>query len=113
MAESMTGYLRQFIEANAAARAATQKRLDEAMAIYEQNIQSYAPGGAYERGVTGQIDTARTKNLASSTQALVDSGLYNTSLRAGIGRKFEKDVATPAMLQMEDVQLQRLSAANL
>lgn len=103
--------LAKFEAAEAQANAANEQRYQEGLAIYDQIIESYQPGGAFEQATLSQLDRTKEKTLARGTQDLISSGLYNTSVRASQGSKFEEDIGAPTRLKMQDLQLQRLGGA--
>jgi len=83
----------------------------EARAAWEQAIAHYAPGGGYGKGVEAGLERGRTKALASGTQSLVSAGLYGTTTTAGLGKKYEEEVAMPARARVESTRAQAI--ANL
>jgi len=98
--------------AQAEANRRNEERYRQALEEYDKIIQMYSPGGAFGKGFEAQLERGRIKSLAQGTQALVSSGLYGTTMQAGLGKKFEEEVATPARLQMEDIRMQRLAGAR-
>lgn len=94
------------------ANAATQKRLEEALGIYDKIISQYEPGGAFGAGVEAQIERGATKSVAQGTQDLVSSGLYGITQTAGLRKKYEEEVGQPARLILEDLRLERLAQAQ-
>lgn len=104
--------IKQFQEAQEKANAANEARYNEALAEYNKIIELYSPEGSFGKGFEAQLERGRTKALAQGTQQLVSSGLYGTTTAAGLGKKFEEEVAVPARLQMEDIRTQRLAEAR-
>jgi len=98
--------------AQAEANRRNEERYRQALEEYDKIIQMYSPGGAFGKGFEAQLERGRIKSLAQGTQALVSSGLYGTTMQAGLGKKFEEEVATPARLQLEDLRMQRLAGAR-
>lgn len=94
-----------------AANKANLARLQEAKGLYDRIIGQYEPGGGFGQGVEARLERLKTQTMASGMQNLVASGLANTTMAANIGTAFAEDVAAPAMLQLEDLRTQRLSAA--
>ncbi|MDD3092240.1 MAG: hypothetical protein PHI12_14505 [Dehalococcoidales bacterium] len=94
------------------ANQANEARYREAMDEYNKIIELYSPGGAFGQGFEAQLERARTKSVAQGTQQLVSSGLYGTTTAAGLGKKFEEEVGTPARQQMEDIRYERLASAR-
>lgn len=104
--------IQQFQEAQEKANAANEARYAQALVEYDKIIELYSPEGAFGKGFEAQLERGRTKAVAQGTQQLVSSGLYGTTTTAGLGKKFEEEVATPARLQMEDIRMQRLAGAR-
>lgn len=78
--------------------------IQKAMAYYQQ-------GGGFGKGVEAALERGRTKALASGGQSLVSAGLAGTSMMAGLGKKFEEEVAVPTRLNVEEKRAEAL--ANL
>jgi hypothetical protein len=78
--------------------------LQKAMAYYQQ-------GGGFGKGVEAALERGRTKALASGAQSLVSAGLAGTSMMAGLGKKFEEEVAVPTRASVEEKRAEAL--ANL
>lgn len=89
----------------------TKARETEARGLLDQIIGMYAPGGTYGQGTEAMLDRQKTKSVASGSQALVSSGLYNTTQTAGLGKKFEEEVAMPTRVKLEDMRMQNYSQA--
>ena len=94
-----------------AANLANQKRYEEALALYGDIVEQYKPGGAFGSGFEAQLERQKTKTVAGQTQQLVSSGLYGTSVTAGLGQKFEEEVGMPARLKLEDIRMGRYAEA--
>jgi len=86
-------------------------REDEIRGILDQIIGMYQPGGGFGKGMEGQIERGRTQSVASGMQGLVSSGLSNTTQAAGLGKKYEEEVAMPARMKLEDIRYGALSQA--
>lgn len=89
------------------------ERYGKALAIYDEIISRYRPGGEFEKKYLGQLQKQKKREVASSTQSLASRGLYGTTLAAGLGRQWEEEVGAPARLELEDVLMQRLSSAQI
>lgn len=89
------------------ANVANQKRYEDIMKIYDDVIASYAPGGTFEKAQEAQLDRTRQQSLARGTQSLVQSGLANTTIAAGLPTAFEESVGTPFRTSMQDLATQR------
>lgn len=81
-----------------------------AKANFEKAIAQYAPGGGYGKGVEAGLERGRVKSIASGTQAMVSAGLAGTSVPAGLGKKYEEEVAAPTRAGVESERSQRLSS---
>jgi len=111
MATNLSGYLGAFLKAGETARANTQKRLDEAIGLYDKNIEMYQPGGGFGQGFEAQIGQAKKTSVSGGTAQLARAGLYNSSIGAGLGTAFEKNVGMPARSQFNDMRMGRLADA--
>lgn len=77
---------------------------------FTKAIDPYRPGGEFGKGVAARLERGRTKALATGMQSLVGAGLAGTTLAAGLGKKYEEEVAAPTMAGVESERAQRLSA---
>ncbi|MBW1931473.1 MAG: hypothetical protein JRI56_00300 [Deltaproteobacteria bacterium] len=105
--------LSQFQQQQEAARLANERRYQEGLAIYDRIIKQYEPGGAFLQGVEAQLQREKARTVAQQTQDLVSSGLFGTSIRAGLGKKFEEEIGTPARLRAQDIAFERLAQAGV
>jgi len=96
-----------------AARAENEKRYAQAMAIYDEIVNRYQPGGAFGKGALAQLETQKVKDVGQQTQQMISSGLYGTTTTAGLPSKWETEVGTPARLKLEDIMMERLSQAQV
>ena len=94
-----------------AANLANQKRYEEAIELYSGIVEQYKPGGAFGAGFEAQLGRQKTKTVAGQTQSLVSSGLFGTSVTAGLGQKFEEEVGMPARLKLEDIRMGKYAEA--
>jgi hypothetical protein len=95
------------------ALAANINRASQITAIYDEIINRYRPGGAFEATSLQQLEKQKSREVARETQQLISSGLYGTTVTGGLGRKFEEEVGAPARLKLEDIMMQRLSQAQI
>ena len=95
------------------ARAANEKRYAQAMAIYDEIISRYQPGGGFGKAALGQLEERKERDVATEEQAQISSGLFGTTARTGLGTKWEAGVGAPARLKLEDIMMERLSQAQL
>ena len=95
------------------AKAANLQRYNQAMAIYDEIINRYQPGGAFETSALSMLEGTKKRDVASGAQKLVSSGLYGTTRAAGLGTAWEQEVGAPSRLKLEDLMMERLSGAQL
>ncbi len=81
-----------------------------AKANFEKAIAQYAPEGGFGKGVEAGLERGRVKSIASGTQAMVSAGLAGTSVPAGLGKKYEEEIAAPTRAGVESERSQRLSS---
>lgn len=81
-----------------------------AKAGFEKAIAQYAPEGGFGKGVEAGLERGRVKAVASGTQAMVSAGLAGTSVMAGLGKKYEEEVAAPTRAGVESERAGRLSS---
>jgi hypothetical protein len=93
------------------ANLANEARYKQGLGIMDQLISLFQPGGQFGKGFEAQLGRAKTKSVAQGMQSLVSSGLVNTTQAAGLGKKFEEEVGTPARLRLEDLRIGRLADA--
>ena len=108
-ADVMGGIEGQYKEA----LAANEKRYAQAMAIYDEIISRYSPGGGFGKAALGQLEEQKVRDVGEETQAQISGGLFGTSVTAGLGTKWESEVGAPARLRLEDIMMERLSQAQL
>jgi len=113
MAISLESLLSRAEEKEAAARAANIARQQRIETIFDEIIGRFRPGGAYGAGMEAQIARGKTRDVAAGMQQLVSSGLYGTTLAAGLPKKWEEEVGMPARQKLEDIRMERLSEAQM
>lgn len=84
---------------------------DAARAAYGQAIGQFAPGGGYMKGIEAGLERGRTKAVAGGMQNLVSAGMSNVTTAAGLGKKYEEEVAAPTRAGATTQRVQAL--ANL
>lgn len=94
-----------------AANLANEQRYAEALSIYDEIITQYRPEGGFLRGAEAGLEKQKGREVAGQTQSLVSSGLFGTSITAGLGSKWEAEVGQPARLKLEDIRMGRLAEA--
>lgn len=95
------------------ARQANEQRYAQAMAIYDEIIKRYQPGGTFGKAALGQLETQKVRDVGRETQQMISSGLYGTTTTAGLPTKWEAEVGAPSRLRLEDIMMQRLSQAQI
>lgn len=106
---TMAGIEKEYAEA----RTANERRYAQAMAIYDEIIQRYQPGGTFGKGALAQLEKQKVRDVGAETQQMVSSGLYGTTTTAGLPSKWEAQVGAPARLRLEDIMMERLSQAQV
>jgi len=101
----------RFQAQQAAANRANQIRYAQALKLYDQIVKQYEPGGGFGAGWEAQLGRQKTKDIAAGEQSLISSGLFGTTITAGMPKKWEEEIGTPARLKLEDIRMERLSGA--
>lgn len=81
----------------------------EAESALQRAMEYYQEGGGYGRGVEAGLERGRVKAVAGGTQALVSAGLAGTTMPAGLGKKYEEEVAMPARARVEETRAGAIS----
>jgi hypothetical protein len=105
---AMTQYSKAFEQA----RAANEARYQQGLGLLDEAIARYQPGGDFGSGALAQYEVGKRQALASGMQNLINSGLTNTTVAAGMDLKYEQEVGTPFRLQLEDLRMQNLTEAE-
>ena len=84
----------------------TKASLERAMAYYKE-------GGGYGKGVEAGLERGRVKSLASGMQSMVSAGLSGTTMPAGLGKKYQEEVAMPARAKVEETRAQAISGLEV
>jgi hypothetical protein len=113
MATSYEQLLNSLARSSAMATSANLKRYDEAMSIYDTIISTYSPGGTFGKAARGQLEKQKVQDVGAETQNLISGGMFGSTTQAATGRRWEETVGAPARLKLEDIQMQRLSQAQL
>ena len=83
---------------------------DEARAAIQRAISRYKPGGGFGAGVEAGLERGRVKATTSGMQNLVSAGLANTTMAAGLGKKYEEEVAAPTRANVEDIRSREIAS---
>ena len=108
----MASILGVFQAAQTRANQANLARYKEGIGLYDQMITNWGKGGGFVKGAEATLERTKKKDMASGMQSLVSSGLVNTTMSAGLGKKWEEEVGAPARLNIADVAGQRLMQAQ-
>lgn len=106
------GILDKYQQMYQEARAANEQRYSQGIGILDQAIERYSPGGTFGAGAQAQYDIGKRQSMASGQQALVNSGLSNTTVAAGLPLAYEQEVGTPFRLQLNDMRMKNLTSAE-
>ena len=77
--------------------------------LFKEAKALYAPGGGFMKGIEAQLARGRKKAVAGGMQSLAAAGLAGTSIAGGLSKKYEEEVAAPAMAQATTTRLSALS----
>ena len=80
-----------------------------AVNLYNLALKQYLPGGGYGAGMEESLNQGRTQTVAGGMQALINSGMANTTMPAGLAKKYESEVAVPKRLSSESMRAQALA----
>ena len=95
------------------ANTANEHRLNQMTAIYDEIIARYQPGGSFGQGFEQQLGQQKVRDVGGKIQQMISSGTFGTSTAAGTGDVWESGVGNPARLQLSDLQMERLSSAQI
>jgi len=93
------------------ANQAALKREDEIRGLFDKIIGTYEPGGDFGAGTEAMIDRQKKQYTGQATQQLISSGLYGSTMTAGIPKKFEEEIGMPTRLKLEDIRKQAYTGA--
>ena len=96
-----------------AAKQANERRYAQAMAIYDEIINRYQPGGTFGKAALSQLEAQKTRDVGEATQKQISSGLFGVQTTAGLPQKWEAEVGAPSRLRLEDLMMERLSQAQM
>lgn len=97
------------------ANAANLVRYDQAMSIYDEIIKRYQPGGSFGESVLGEIESDKTRSVGKTMHGRISQGL--TGVQGGtleeLGQSFENVEGRKRRIGLADLQMERLSQAQL
>ncbi|KKN68769.1 hypothetical protein LCGC14_0447890 [marine sediment metagenome] len=73
----------------------------------------YQPGGGFGKGVETGLERGRVKAVSVGMQNLVSAGLAGTTMAAGLGTKFEEEVAAPTRASLEEERARAISGIEM
>ena len=85
----------------------------EVSAAFEKALSYYRPGGGYAKGVEASLVRGEKKSTASGMQSLVSSGLAGTTMAAGLGKKYQEEVAAPTRARVEETRVGQMSSIEM
>lgn len=94
------------------ANRANLQRYGEAKNIYQDIIGQYQPGGSFLAGAEKTYQRQKQRDMSAAKQGLVSAGLYNTTVQAGLPKKYEEEVGIPYKLNLQDIRSQRVAEAK-
>jgi len=87
-----------------------QRRYGKGLEAWEEAEALYAPEGALTKGLYAQLERQKELDVAASIQQMVTSGLYPTTVTAGLPTMWEEEIGVPARLQIEEARTRELAA---
>ena len=77
--------------------------------LFKEAKALFAPEGAFMGGIEAQLARTEKRAVASGAQGLAAAGLAGTSMMGGLGKKFQEEVAVPALARAETTRLSSLA----
>lgn len=77
--------------------------------LFKSAKEIYSQSGAFMGGIEAQLARTEKRAVASGMQGLAAAGLASTSMAGGLGKKFQEEVAVPALAQAESTRLSALA----
>lgn len=85
----------------------------EATSAIDRAIAQYQPGGGFGKGTEAALARGETRAVASGAQSLVSAGLAGTTMMAGLGKKYQEEVAAPMRARVEETRAQAISGLEM
>lgn len=79
----------------------------------QKAIAYYQPGGGFGKGTEAALARGETRALATGAQSLVSAGLGGTTMMAGLGKKYQEEVAAPMRARVEETRAQAISGLEM
>jgi hypothetical protein len=77
--------------------------------LFEEAKAIYAPEGKYMAGIGADIERGEKKAVAGGMQGLAAAGLAGTSMMGGLSKKYQEEVAQPALARATTARLSAMS----
>ena len=100
----------QFQTKEAEARAANIKRREQVTSIFDEIIARYGPGGTYGKGAEALLERQKVRDVGATAQRDISRGLYGIR---PYEQEWEAGVGAESRLRLEDIKMERLSAAQM
>jgi hypothetical protein len=111
LSEQLNALAQKFETEYASAKEANLSRYEEALGIQDQIIAEYSPGGGFGAGVEASLQQQKTQDVGRVIQHQIDSGLFGVQTTGGAAQRWEREVGSPARLQLQDLRSQRYTDA--
>jgi len=99
------------VSATEQARQANLKREQEIRGLLDKVIDVYSPGGEFGKATEAMLARQKQQYLGRATQGLISSGLYGSTLTAGMPKRFEEEIGMPTRAKLEDIRLGQYTSA--
>jgi len=109
MAYSLNSVISYLQAKEAQAYKANLERKEIIEEMYDEMIARYGAGGTFGAGYKAELETAKKSAISSATQTDISRGLYGVSPYEAT---WEKEVGAPARLKLEDIKMEKLTAAE-
>lgn len=100
----------QFTAKEEEARAANVKRQQQIESIFDEIIARYGPGGTYGAAAESLLARQKIRDVGAVGQRDISRGMYGVRPYEA---EWEAEVGAPARLRLEDIKMERLSAAQM
>ena len=101
--------IKQFSAAQTSATAATKQRQAAVESIFDEIIARYGPEGSYGKSAEALIEAQKVRDVGTTSQSDISRGLYGIR---PYGAEWEATTGAKARLTLEDLRMERLSAAQ-
>ena len=101
--------IKQFSTAQTSAIAANKQRQTAIESIFDEIIARYGPEGSYGKSAEALIEAQKVRDVGTTSQSDISRGLYGIR---PYGAEWEATTGAKARLTLEDLRMERLSAAQ-